>query len=566
MQTFPIAKRLGRIAALAGMSAAASLAWSTAAQAYVGPSFLQIPGVSGNWKGAEHRGWVKAEAAYWVKEVNPFGFFRRGALYYSGPAGPKEGGGKLVVAFNKTDPMARKLMGMCAKKQSFAEMTYSEDAELNRRPMEIGPRPASVPAFFNYRLGDVRIADCPVAEGAPQQAFVLEFKSSKLLNYEGEGAPVVFPTPTVQQLTPLGQQVPGRSKAFVMTWFAAAHDVADDQCPVMNKKPTEADYYALMTPDAVEKEKVENAKKGGVNYENGQMGYRGPGKLDVTRLPGIVADPGNARPATTLARGFDLHDEGAKRVRRNAQWVSYNSADGRAGIDNGLYTAQGCIQSFQGHKGFILQFSNNQMHDGMMSMLVEIAGIDNDSNDDNVQVRLSYSLDDMAKSGDGKVILADYSFRLTDKPEYAYYATTFPAKIVDGVIVSDKLDEMALNLGQYGTPNELRLWNARIRLEIKPDGNLQGVLGGYMDWRPLISRYLTSTVENIHGFQVPGLFNALRRYADGLPDPVTGELNGISSAYDIEGVPIFLGQAGPQQSIAAAGTTPGRGVAAAASK
>src|SRR5690606_14264310 len=126
----------------------------------------------------------------------------------------------------------------------------------------------------------------------------------------------------------------------------AAHDVSDDQCPVMNKKPTEDDYYALMSPEAVAKEKVENAKNGGVNYENGQMGFRGPNKLDVTRLPGIVADPGNAKPATRLARGFDLDGDGGRRAGRGNQWASYAAADGRPAIDNGLYTAQGCIQSF----------------------------------------------------------------------------------------------------------------------------------------------------------------------------------------------------------------------------
>ena len=36
------------------------------------------------------------------------------------------------------------------------------------------------------------------------------------------------------------------------------------------------------------------------------------------------------------------------------------------------------------------------------------------------------------------------------------------------------------------------------------------------------------------------MYNALKRAADGMQDPVTGECNGISSAYDIEGVPAFI--------------------------
>jgi hypothetical protein len=36
------------------------------------------------------------------------------------------------------------------------------------------------------------------------------------------------------------------------------------------------------------------------------------------------------------------------------------------------------------------------------------------------------------------------------------------------------------------------------------------------------------------------MYNAFKRAADGLKDPVTGECNGVSSAYDIEGIPAFI--------------------------
>jgi hypothetical protein len=32
-----------------------------------------------------------------------------------------------------------------------------------------------------------------------------------------------------------------------------ANDVSDDQCPKMNVKPTETDFYALMTPVQAQK-------------------------------------------------------------------------------------------------------------------------------------------------------------------------------------------------------------------------------------------------------------------------------------------------------------------------
>ena len=79
-----------------------------------------------------------------------------------------------------------------------------------------------------------------------------------------------------------------------------------------------------------------------------------------------------------------------------------------------------------------------------------------------------------------------------------------------------------------------------MRLVLQPDGTLKGVVGGYRDWRKISSTYSTSTTEMYHGFQQPAMYNAFKRAADGLKDPVTGECNGISTAYDIEGVPAFL--------------------------
>ena len=39
----------------------------------------------------------------------------------------------------------------------------------------------------------------------------------------------------------------GSTKSFVVSWFAVAHDISDDQCPQMNVKPSEEEYYALMS-------------------------------------------------------------------------------------------------------------------------------------------------------------------------------------------------------------------------------------------------------------------------------------------------------------------------------
>ena len=68
------------------------------------------------------------------------------------------------------------------------------------------------------------------------------------------------------------------------------------------------------------------------------------------------------------------------------------------------------------------------------------------------------------------------------------------------------------------------------------------MLGGYRDWRTYLAAafFRSSDYENTIGFQAPGMYDAVRRAADGLQDPLTGEFTGISAAYEMEGVPAFI--------------------------
>jgi hypothetical protein len=172
-------------------------------------------------------------------------------------------------------------------------------------------------------------------------------------------------------------------------------------------------------------------------------------------------------------------------------------------------------------------------------MLVEISGIDNEQNDDDVDVTILYSKDAMAKNATGSQVLPYYTFRVTDDPELSELFSRFHGKIVNGVVTTAPIKQITINDGREP---RLTLYDARLRIEFKADGAIRGVLGGYQDWHVLMNFWAsyTSGFESYMGFQCPGVYNAVRRAADGLKDPVTGEFNGISSAYDIEGVPAFI--------------------------
>jgi hypothetical protein len=121
--------------------------------------------------------------------------------------------------------------------------------------------------------------------------------------------------------------------------------------------------------------------------------------------------------------------------------------------------------------------------------------------------------------------------------EYSHYFARLPGRIVNGVVVTEQVRRVQVN---PGIDAEVTLFDAAMRLEFLPDGTRKGVLGGYEDWRRVMALNSSSNTESLYGFQCPAMYNALKRAADALQDPVTGECNGISSAYDIEGVPAFI--------------------------
>ncbi len=536
---------------------AAGTAFISPAQAEVGRGYLQIPGVSGSTVAKGYEGWVRIEGRYWGMDtparINGTGPATAQAVF-SAPEAPTQGSGELVVAIDKKSPALAALMAKCASNANLPELSFAESADdFRSAALELGERPATIPAFFQYRLKDVRFAACPVANAAPEQGFVLRFGGIEWLNYASgnprlqdkyPGArkaarkvePVVL-APTTLRPEPNSARV----KTFVVSWLGYAHNVDDRQCPEMTRKPT-PEQFGLK--DAV----VDDAA--GTN----SLERRGPGELNVCMLPGIAPDPGNPGPQTVTAHGLNLdgHDGSGKFPASTCPHKNYVGLAGERGIDNQFYSVAGCMPGLQGTKGLWPQVLNEEWRSGAVSVLVQISGIDDEKNDDDVSVTIFYSDDDPEKDASGKEILADYTFRAADTPVLAHYATKLQARIVNGVIETLPAKNLILNMVKGPA---MRMEDARFRLRVAPDGSLAGTLAGYQSWRYLANYYNSIGFEITFGFQCPGFYNALKRAADGMKDPETDEFNGISTAYDIQGVPAFIVET-PQNVANTASTSP----------
>jgi hypothetical protein len=181
---------------------------------------------------------------------------------------------------------------------------------------------------------------------------------------------------------------------------------------------------------------------------------------------------------------------------------------------------------------------NESRAKGQPTAMVEISGIDNPQNDDDVIVTLFYSTDTM-KQSPTKILLPDFTYRVTENPEFAQDFVRFKGKIVDGTVYTEVRDELHIH-EMFGI--ETTFFKPRLMFQMTADGGMKGMIGGYLDWRQRLvwQIFRSSDYENTIGFQIPAIYHAMRRAADGLLDPATGDYNGISAAFEIEGISAFV--------------------------
>jgi hypothetical protein len=529
--------------------AALASAWSGPACAYIGDSFLSIPGDAGHWRGDAYRGWIRAEASEWQGRLQPpmsgpGDFLAGDKLWFGGPAAAKPGnGGKLVLSLGKRNPDLPRLMALCASKAELPEVTYAENAVRSRPVLENGPRPAHLPAWWEYRFKRVQVVDCPVLEGAEQQAVVITFKDIEWLNADPRapmGNKIVIPDEAIFRVLP-AEPKPGKSiKSFLITWIAAATDPGDAACPALNAKPSEADIYRYMAPEDAARLRTRTAGKGITYGDDSER--RGPKRLSVSAFPGIVPDnPRQIEPRTKVADGLDLDgNDGTgsppRGIRRHENFVA---PDGRRGIDNQLLRVWGCVTGMRGRRGYSNQTPNARRADGNIVTIIEVSDIDNVQNDDEIYVALIHAQDKPVRDIGGHQFIPGYSFRPTDNPNYAYFNVRVRGRIKDGVITTETMPAWNYNPGQG--PDTF-LFQSKMRFAPQPDGSVKGLIGGYADYR---NRGYGGYGEGLFNFQSPAVWYSMRRNADGLYDPASGEYHGLSMAYEIDTVPAFLTPASP---------------------
>ena len=169
---------------------------------------------------------------------------------------------------------------------------------------------------------------------------------------------------------------------------------------------------------------------------------------------------------------------------------------------------------------------------------MQLSGVDDERNDDHVELGLFTSPDPIPVDASG-ALMNGASLSVTDDARYHNVAD---ARIVDGVLIADPFDLRLDYNGQF-LDSEYRFRDARVRLEILPDGNLRGLVGGYWDVEHFYDAYARQASRAgafSVGFRCPGMYGALKRRADAYPDPETGECSAVSTAFRMAGIPAFV--------------------------
>lgn len=265
-------------------------------------------------------------------------------------------------------------------------------------------------------------------------------------------------------------------------------------------------------------EKVELRKRGRLNGE----------LVDIHSFPNSAPDPQIETPQGRFAYGFNL--DGAMQAGSFEDPETHER-----GIDNQMWRVLGCYAVYDVRRPVVPYneyIAWDTAMDSMPAWLLWIHGEDL-SKDGEVTVTFDRALNIVMRDARGGV-LPGSSYTIDADPRSH---SVFKGRIKDRVLSIDPGDFAMQGESQFYAV--LRFSKTQLRLKMNADGTLSGLIGGYQPWLDYY-HYLAIRGEETGQVDMPGVYYAMKRYADADPDPATGENRAISAAYYIEAAPAFL--------------------------
>lgn len=212
------------------------------------------------------------------------------------------------------------------------------------------------------------------------------------------------------------------------------------------------------------------------------------------------------------------------------------SPDGDEGVDNQLNRALGCIPIYRGPDGAFYHFSNLFMYGNAYNRwMIELSGVDDLVNDDDVTVGFYRGLDDLVTDASGKGFVSGGTQRV-DVRWGQSFVQEVQGKIVDGVLTTQPTEQTKFPWSFPGIGGGFHLFrDFQLQLSLTSK-TAEGILAGYVDveqYSHRLNRNWTTHHQSYGQLSAASLYRAMTRLADAYPDPETGVNTAISSAVDV---------------------------------
>lgn len=332
---------------------------------------------------------------------------------------------------------------------------------------------------------------------------------------------------------------------FVVDSLSPAVVPGTDACPT-GTVPRLRNAY-LETLPADERARL-SLKENIQEFERGWQGYAfGPNGTNICSQPEMFDHPVIKTVQSPYGLGLNL-DAGAA-ANNSCAHENFTSPTGEKGIDNQEYRAMGCTlewRGIDGSGGDITRGSKSYHSSGEWTQVLLLRGVDSLQNDSDVEVIYANTSDRPEIDTKGN-FLTGVSFTVNQTAPR--HRNVLHGKIVNGVLTTQPHDIVMAQTMGVGGPRDIRgvrtkweLRQGRLQLAFQPDGSLRGLVGGY---KPIIDVYQIMALGGagtalVAGIDCAAYHATLKKLADGIRDPKTGQCTGVSSAEQLSAIPAFI--------------------------
>ncbi len=332
----------------------------------------------------------------------------------------------------------------------------------------------------------------------------------------------------------------GQTLGFVVTtWnFALNETRFADECPMgMNPGYDEIWWRGLSKDDRAKF--TDNGLKSRLDRYQFAI-RRGKNGEDVAMNPTSANAPPLllAQGPASYGMNLDGTDDG-RATAKSCKHDKYVGLDGTPAVDNQLYRLLGCVYGYQSYGQYQVNANENRKSNGLGMTLIEITGVDDLKNDNEVIVNFYRSIDQYTLNGAGG-FTAFSSYRIDAANGKPRYNSSVKGKIVDGVVRTESNDVNLPFYGNYTYMNQL-IRDMRLHLELSDDGvSARGMVAGYYGVDQLTFYACGVGPIASSGFSdCPAIYKAAHEIADGHPDS-EGKCTTLSSAFNFAAVSAFI--------------------------